>query len=147
MKMELEGFDELEKKFQQMGQEVGRSVDQATKSGAWFVRGRQEARAPEKNVTEVVKETSDNHSAVYWIGLTVKKWFLRFIEFGSQPHEITGEPLAFLGDSGLVVTDKVNHPGMAAHPFIKPSLNRKNSEQVMGRMGKIFWAVIGRFLT
>lgn len=145
MKIELEGFDELEQKLLQMGKEAGQSIDKATSTGAWYVRGRQEAQAPEKNVTTVVKESSDEHSAVYLIGLIPAKWFLRFFEYGAQPHEITGAPLKFFGNFGFIQAPKVNHPGMAAQPFVKPSLNRTNSANVSERMKDVFIGFLKRF--
>ena len=146
MKLELEGFEELENKLRGMSKEVGQAADKATKSGAWFMCGRQESNAPRKGITHVEKVSSDNHSATYLIGLLQRFWYFLFFETGVQPHEISGDPLVFQGDSGLVITDKVQHTGMAAQPFIRPSIKRKNREQVTARMGKVFMGVIRRFL-
>jgi HK97 gp10 family phage protein len=62
------------------------------------------------------------------IGFDEEKWFLRFFEFGASDHEIKGAPLAFEGESGLVITGSVQHPGMPAKPFMRPAADNKKDE-------------------
>ena len=44
------------------------------------------------------------------------------MEFGTQPHPISGDPLAFTVDGETVFAQTVDHPGTKAQPFMQPSI-------------------------
>ena len=45
------------------------------------------------------------------------------VEYGTAPHVITGDPLAFPGDNGeTVFTTRVQHPGTDPQPHVRPGM-------------------------
>lgn len=53
-----------------------------------------------------------------------------WIEFGTEPHAIrgrSGNPLAFGGDYYKMI----NHPGITAHPFFRPTIDGKSGEALV----------------
>jgi hypothetical protein len=47
-----------------------------------------------------------------------------FLEYGTSPHVIEGNPLAFPGEGGdTVFAQKVNHPGTDPRPHWRPAVN------------------------
>lgn len=68
-------------------------------------------------------EDSFGDRVVAQIGTNVE--YAPHVEFGTGPHEITGDPLVFEGRDGeLVFTDRVMHPGTPAQPFMRPAGRR-----------------------
>lgn len=102
----------------------------AVLDGAEPIRDAANADAPGPHIEkELVKVTDKN--AIAAVGPDKKHWHYRFSEFGVSAHEIKGNPLlAFPGRDGLVITGSVNHPGMAAQPFLEPATERKGAEAV-----------------
>lgn len=64
------------------------------------------------------------------IGPSKRKWWYRYFETGVTAHEITGGPLVFEGDEGLVVTGAVAHPGLAARPWLRPAFDTQDDAAV-----------------
>jgi hypothetical protein len=69
----------------------------------------------------------------------------KFIEYGTAPHVITVQKAApaTLPRKGLANKEtgqffgkKVNHPGTAPHPFLRPALDSKGPE-ALDIMGKV----------
>ena len=101
----------------------------AVLDGAEPIRDAANADAPGPHIKkELVKVTNDN--AIAAVGPEKSKWYYHFFEFGVSAHEIKGSPLVFYGDVGFVVTSSVNHPGMAADPFLEPATEQKKGEAV-----------------
>lgn len=139
MRVEIEGSAELLRKLRSLHDGAGQVVGGATRAGADLVESTAEAQAPGPHIdVELVAQTNDK--AEYAIGPDKDHWYYVFIERGAVAHTIKGNPLVFRGRSGLVVTKQVQHPGMAARPFLRPALKRK--EQISGRMGSRFRAMI-----
>ena len=67
------------------------------------------------------------------------------METGATAHEIKGDPLAFKGDKGLIITRKVSHPGMDAHPFLRPAMSSKR-EAAKDRAGEVFLKEIDKLV-
>lgn len=44
------------------------------------------------------------------------------VEFGTQPHPISGDPLAFTVDGETVFAQTVDHPGTDPQPYLRPAL-------------------------
>ncbi len=76
------------------------------------------------------------------VGPTRAKWYLRFVETGAARHEIKGKPLFFeLQGVGLISPYTVDHPGMAAHPFLRPAMVSKG-QAAMDAAGAAFWKTL-----
>jgi len=57
-------------------------------------------------------------------------WYGHIVEGGAKPHKILPRRGRGLSISGRVVKE-VNHPGMQAKPFMKPSLNSSYKEAIL----------------
>jgi HK97 gp10 family phage protein len=127
LRMQVQGGDELLRKLRQLGLDVSDSLEVAAHAGAAvFVQGaNQNAPAP-----EIRAETSEKRAqqVTVDVGPPDEKWYWRFAETGAQAHEITGAPLAFIDEGDLVVTGRVDHPGMAATPFLRPTFDADHDE-------------------
>lgn len=65
-----------------------------------------------------------SHPGIAHVCLTsgVKYW--RVLQYGSPPHVITGDPLAWEDEDGVHFARKVNHPGTKANPFVTRTAKR-----------------------
>ena len=145
MKVELEGFKELEDLLLGMGTEVSRSTMAATEKGAKIAEKHISQMAPRRDAVGYKVEKVEPHRVTLLIGLINKFWRYQYLETGTQPHEITGSPMIFEGAAGTVVTKKVQHTGMAAQPFLKPGF-RKAKKAIPEAMGKVFMKTILKFV-
>ncbi len=127
--MQIKGGEELLRKLRQLGVNVEDVLEVATLAGAQVIANAANPLAPEPLIEAQVTEKRKK-SVTVDIGPPEKKWYWRFLETGATGHEITGHPLVFEGDEGLVVTGGVRHPGMAARPFLRPALDTKKSAAV-----------------
>lgn len=51
-----------------------------------------------------------------------------FVEMGTDPHPITGDPLAWEGGGGeMQFATEVQHPGTPAQPFLRPAVEQNRS--------------------
>jgi HK97 gp10 family phage protein len=58
-------------------------------------------------------------------------WYAHIIEFtGAVPHTISAKGKAALSIGGLLY-QSVQHPGMKAHPFLRPALDSKGRDAVI----------------
>jgi HK97 gp10 family phage protein len=92
---------------------------------------------------QVVKSTAS--SCLVRIGPDEDHWYGRMLETGAAAHTIKAKPgklLRFTVNGQFVSTKEVQHPGMAAHPFLRPALDTKQNEAL-----KAFAAVMKRRLT
>lgn len=55
-------------------------------------------------------------------------YYAHMIEFGTKPHKITSKK-GFLSINGRLVKS-VNHPGIRAHPFMRPAFENKASAAI-----------------
>lgn len=84
-------------------------------------------KAPEPHIIVEEMEKSGRQVTV-GIGPDDAHWYYRYLETGASAHEIRGNPLLrFEGREGLVITGAVNHPGMAAKPFLRPAFDEKKN--------------------
>jgi HK97 gp10 family phage protein len=144
--VKLEGAEELIEELRALGVNVKRSVRGAVRAGAKVIQEAAEANArgvtgsSGKHVRIKVSARSKEFVEAE-IGATKKKFQLPFFETGVQPHEITGSPLVFEGDKGLIVIGGVRHPGMPAQPWLRPALDVKRDAAVEA-MGETLRAAI-----
>jgi len=120
--MQVEGGDELVRKLKAIGADVNGELEVAALAGAEVIRQAADRGAPSAaNAVEVLER--GNGYVIVGIGPDKEHWFYRFFETGAGPHGITGEPLVFEGREDTVVTWSVDHPGMAARPFLRPAFD------------------------
>lgn len=126
VKVSIEGGDELLHRLQQMGVDVDAVLETAAVEGALVIARDASGRAPEPVIKTQIS-SHGKHGVTVDIGPPDGKWYWRFIETGAGPHAIKGKkgPLAFEGDQGLIVVGGVQHPGMEAHPFLRPAMDTK----------------------
>lgn len=125
--VQLDGGDAVLRALMRLGVDVGQVLEAAALAGGQVLAVRANADAPEPIVRAEVAER-DTDQAVVDIGLPRDKWYLQFFETGASEHEITGAPLAFEGEDGPVITGRVDHPGMAAEPFLRPAMDTGQGE-------------------
>jgi HK97 gp10 family phage protein len=143
----LIGEKELKEKLEKLGSRARASLLTATQAGGEVIREEANRNAPGPHVV-MGHEKAQNSQAEVEIGPDEEHWYYRFFEFGAGPHEIkakTAAALAFEGRSGLVITQAVQHPGMAAVPFLRPAMDGKRKETV-AEMGQVFRREIDRLV-
>src|SRR3990167_8723191 len=140
----IEGGEELLEEMRALGVNVRKTLIGATRAGMKVVQAEAEQRAKPLSTrrgkaTRLVFSSKKRDHATADVGLSKKKWVLRFFEQGVTRHEIVGKgkPLVFEGERGLVVIGGVDHPGMAARSWLRPALDGKRDEAT-----KVFGAVV-----
>lgn len=144
-KIKLEGDQELKRKLEQLKGKARGALLDAAKAGAEPIQDDAQRDAPGGEPILIGNEKIDGGTAEVDIGFDEEKWFLRFFEFGATAHEITGSPIAFEGENGLVMTGKVDHPGMPAKPFLRPAADN-NKDSARDAAGKVFKAEIDKLM-
>jgi len=136
----VDGGNELVQRLRAAGGNARKTLRGALRAGAAPVAADADARAPATHVKKrIVVRVSAPRIDIYEARIKFAKrvWYLRFREEGVTAHEIKGWPLVFEGNNGLVVARKINHPGQAAHPMLRPALTTKQHEAVAA-MGEAF---------
>jgi HK97 gp10 family phage protein len=137
--VKIEGAKELLEELQRLGGNVRSTARSAVRAGARVIQAQAEQNAEaiggyvaKRTALRITQRKKGLIEAA--IGPSKKKWYYRFIEVGTQPHEIKGNPLVFEGDRGLVIIGGVQHPGMAARPWLRPAFDTKKdaSTQAVG---------------
>ena len=133
LSVKSEGGDELLKAMQALKVNVRKSLVGATRAGMKVIQVDAEQRAKTLSTrggkaTRLVFSSKQPNHATADVGPSKKKWVLRFFEIGVTRHEITGNPLVFEGERGLVVLGHVDHPGMPAIPWLRPALDSRSAE-------------------
>ena len=133
----IEGGEELLEQMRALDVNVRKALIGATRAGMKVIQAEAEQRARPLSTrrgkaTRLVFSSKKRDHATADVGPSKKKWVLRFFEQGVTGHEIVAgrhaPALVFKGHSGLVVLTRVNHPGMAARPWLRPALDGKRDE-------------------
>jgi len=136
VRVTIEGADELRRKLRELAEGASLVVGKATEAGGEEVERYAEQRAPGPHIVTELQKVTRTRGLVR-IGPDKKHWYYRFLEMGTRPHQIIGnEWLMFGGREGFVRTHQVDHPGMAARPFLRPAIKRRKI--ISQRAGKIF---------
>lgn len=131
--IEITGLEELLQKLERISRDLSQDQLDAIEYGMQPFLDAANRGAPEPLITYEVVEKSPQRVVVE-IGFPEEKWYWRFLETGASPHEIKGEPrLAFEGRKGPVFPHTVQHPGMAARPFLRPAYD-ETREQIERRV-------------
>ena len=127
-KLRIEGSRELKQKLEMLQGKARAALMTSAEAGADPIRDEMQRLAPDGALIFLGNQELGDGTAEVDIGFDAEKWYLRFFEFGAMDHEIKGSPLAFEGESGLVITGSVQHPGMPASPFMRPAADSKKDE-------------------
>jgi len=144
--VKLEGSEALLKELRALGGNAKKAVRGATRAGAHVMQDEAERRAravsgASGKHTRLVTSASQPTFVEASVGPSKKKFFMRFFETGVTRHEISGHPLAFEGDQGLVVIGGVNHPGMPARPWLRPAFDA-TGDAAVAAMGDALRAAV-----
>jgi HK97 gp10 family phage protein len=145
--VEIEGFDELEKKLEQLADiyDTVESLLQALEEGAKIIQRAAQENAPGEIRTQREVNTRKAKIGVS-IGFPRKKWFYMFFETGVQPHEISPKDRQALKlAGGDIVARVLHHPGMAARPFLRPALDNRGDEAVKA-VAAALWKKVDKLL-
>jgi len=134
----LEGADELIAMLQKLSDiAAGAAVMEAVLEGGKVLEAEIESRAPGPNIIMVpdMRSIKRGYAGVS-VGPDRDHWFYRFFETGAGPHEIEAslaEALLLVG--GNLRERVMNHPGMAADPFMRPGFDASEEKVkvVIGR--------------
>lgn len=141
MGVKVTGTEKIEQNLKKMivGEVIRAALIKVVTAGAEVLLEEAASNAPNPSDVGMRVTTKTKTKAVAKVGPVKDKWYLRFMETGATRHEIKGYPLIFEGVSGDVIkTFAVDHPGMAARPFLRPAMDRKGDE-AMEAGGKAFW--------
>jgi HK97 gp10 family phage protein len=144
-RVELVGEKELRDKLHKLGDLVRQANSKAARSGAAIIREDAAINAPGPYILALQsKINSTEDQAIVDIGPDKDHYYYQFFETGATAHEIKGNKyLAFMGAKGLIITRSVQHPGMEAHPFLRPAMT-KNRDAVQKRAGAVFMVEINK---
>ena len=127
-KIRLVGDKELKQKLELLQGRARAALMTSAEAGASPIQDEMQMLAPDGTEIFLGNQKLGDGTAEVDIGFDEEKWYLRFFEYGASDHEIKGSPLAFEGESGLVITGSVQHPGMPAKPFMRPAADNKKDE-------------------
>ena len=134
VKVTLEGSKELLDALKKVVKDVNTELKTAALNGAEVIHDAAEALAPGPYLVVDVDEKPGRVTTE--IKADRDHWHYRFFELGADTHEITakkGVRLSFVRGGQSVVVSGVQHPGMAAKPFLRPAFdaNQDRAEQAV----------------
>jgi HK97 gp10 family phage protein len=134
--LEIENLDQILRAIDALGLAPKKVIEKATLAAAEVVRDEAENKLGRDGINKKVLRRKGDQVEV-GVGPVKDKWYLRFYETGTQPHEITPKTAKALSISDEDMAARVSHPGMAAKPFLRPALDEKKGEAAKAA-GKIY---------
>jgi HK97 gp10 family phage protein len=134
--VKMEGGEEMLKALADLGENVKKTLRGSMRVGGRVIQADADARAPSSRSGKkaVLKVSSPKRGQVEArIQPSKRFWYLKFAETGTTRHEIKaggGKPITFEGDTGLIRTGVVSHPGAPARPWLRPAFDSKSGEAV-----------------
>lgn len=126
--VELTGLAALKRQLEAVGVAPRAVMQAAALKGAEVVHDAAEPQAPGPHIEVAPGELTDRRASAL-VGPDEKHWYYRFFEFGAGSHPEPGTPfLVFEGDAGTIATRSVEHPGVAASPFLRPAVDEHKDE-------------------
>lgn len=124
MTIRVTGDDVIMRKLGRMGVAASDVLEAATVAAATVIQEAATSMAPGPHIGQETTSKARTRVTVA-VGPVKAKWYYRFFETGTRPHTIRGNPLLVFGG---VAVRSVNHPGMAARPFLRPALDTQGDE-------------------
>lgn len=142
----VEGLEDVLDQMRRCGLAVDDVIYFAAEDGAEIIANEVQKRAPKNGIIAIELKKTTLRQANVSIGVDKKQGYYQILETGAQPHEIKPEKKKAMsfrdpflsrlsgGDETAVVTS-VNHPGMAARPFMRPGIEA-GKDQAIAAMGQ-----------
>lgn len=130
--MTIEGLEELEARLKAATVRWREVERRALEYGAKPLVDLANQRAPQPEIE--IRLIRKGGEVAVEVGYPQGKWYWKFFELGATAHEIKGSPLAFEGREGPVFPRSVQHPGMAARPFLRNSYDETKNEIIQRMM-------------
>lgn len=124
----IEGGAEIAAWLKSIGATAEQVVEQATLAAAEVVRQSADAKAPSPNSIEKEVQKASAERVEVDVAPGHEKWYYRFAETGTQPHEVRPKEAGALmipGGAHPIAGAKVG--GMAATPFLRPAADTQEN--------------------
>ncbi len=161
--LRLHGFAALEARLEELPNALaGKILIPATTAGARVIRDEARRRAPvgkhgpaqlgdhtagnlKRSIVTRVRRRGVATGVTVSIGATKQAWYAHIVEMGAAAHTIVvGKTKKALASGGVFFGRKVDHPGSAPQPFLRPALDTQ-SQKAIDVLGKRAWAGIAKF--
>ncbi|MBN50032.1 MAG: hypothetical protein CMN85_10860 [Spongiibacteraceae bacterium] len=141
----IEGFDDVYKTLNRLSDKELRKVARGMPNAAAAMLRkeiRDEAPKVSGNLSKAIKNrpaSGEGNDFVAHVYVETGKraqndgWYWRLVEFGTAAHEIKRRLKKGLNIGGGVFRGSAQHPGKAAQPFIRPTIDR-NKARIPGAM-------------
>jgi len=138
---------ELIAALRRMSGDVEKVLQAAVFAGAEVIQDLANQKAPGPHVE--LKLDPKVRRGELWcnIGPDKEHWTYQFLETGATEHEITGALLGYQAEGeDVVFGSRVQHPGMAAKPFLRPAFDegKKDAEVKVGDVIRRAVEALGR---
>ena len=144
--LDLKGIDEFDRMLQELPKAVANKLgDAALRAGGRVIAAEARRLAPKRLKSKITvggtgEPPPNATTRVQAVGLLKSKHsrLAHLIEYGTAAHRIMpkrGGKLAFEVNGRLVVTTKVEHPGAAPKPFLRPAGDTK-AQEAIDRIGE-----------
>jgi HK97 gp10 family phage protein len=134
IKAKMQGLDELRAQLLARAESIRSVAVRAAQAGAGVIRAAADAGAPSPGSVDTRTVVLSRKGQVRVdIGSDKKHWYHRFFELGADPHEIKpklAKRLRFEVGDTVVFARAVQHPGMAARPFLRPAMDERQGQAV-----------------
>lgn len=138
----IENLDEVVADLRRAGADAREAVGAAVEAGAAVAAGLATSRAP--GAIEYEMQGDAGSTATAHIGPPKEKWYYKYFEKGTPPHAIKpkGAKALKLVPLGEVFAAGVQHPGMAARPFLRPTVD-ENEGDIRDEVGQVLATAVG----
>ena len=147
IKAEMKGLDELRDKLLARAESVRSVAQRAAEAGAGVIQKAADVGAPSPGSVKTRTTVLGRRGQVRVdIGSDKKHWHHMFFELGADPHEITPRvrrTLKFEVGESEIFARAVQHPGMAAKPFLRPAIDERQ-EQAVAAVGDVLRGAVER---
>ena len=124
MRVEIEGIEDVVKQLKRVGVDITDALELIATAGAAVMAERVAGGAPGEIAGSIVTDTLEKSRKRVEVGTGPDKdhFYARYVEFGTQAHEIrpsTAKALTI--DGGLYAG--ATHPGNSERPFMRPAFD------------------------
>jgi len=145
VKMQMVGLDELLDDLKNISNDFRDQLATVALVGADEIKNEAERLAPGPNIITDLEKLTRSRATVA-IGPDTAHWYYLFFETGAAPHEIRPDDNQALklamGDEFAAVIRR--HPGMAASPFLRPAVDKKD-QAAAEKAAQVLWVIINRY--
>jgi len=136
----VEGTAEINAALKRLGAEATAIATDATMAGAEIVRAeaaKKAAQTSQRLANGMLKEadTTKSNEVTVKVGPDKELFWGRYIEFGASPHHIAPDQAKALQIDLKQFTANVNHPGIDAKPFLRPTID-ETADAVQAEIAK-----------